>query len=300
MDKICDKVTELFIGTEPPPEDIDVVPFIYSSPLHDCFHHIFCYLAFLDLYKLERVSKKFYSLVEAFCKYKCKTLKDKVEAMFDNQMVLSSEMRIREQIEDEYKGPFLNLLVRCKQLLSLRRISATKCGIPWYRDLRYIFPEYDQKLKRDVVRLKTVCLLALGYTFPAVKPGVYTAVLRMDIMHGVWPSYGNGTSITFEWVDSEGFHKKKTLLKARDWGKLKGALRVGLGGSANRISTEWEAGNYDPDSGWFDFCLVKLPISSCCDVKVIYSDWDESWKSNIRWDYIQLKPYLHDISYINP
>lgn len=174
----------------------------------------------------------------------------------------------------------------------MRRVSVTDCQVAWLGDERYIVPEHDDDLGRDVVRLITISWLDIKQSFASVLPGAYRALIRMDIQDGSWPSGREGSNIRVNWQDSYGDHDIRINLPARKWKRLRNILVNNLrrDNTKLKLGNGWTVENYDSSNGWFDFCLECFYVGSTCDVGVEFTDFNGSWKDGIRWDYVELMP----------
>lgn len=264
-----------------------------NQQLNDPFHRVYHFLRLKDLYRLACVSRKFYNDVENYCELICKRFtSEDLDRVFNKQLILDSEVSLRNEIESSGGSFFRNYLIYL-MLFRFRRISVAKCQVAWLGDDRYIVPEHDNDLQRTVVRLITICWLDIKKSFARVLPGAYKALIRMDIQDGSWPSGREGTNIRVHWNDCHGNHEMRINLPARKWKRLRYSLVNNLrrmNDSRLELGNGWKVRNYDSTTGWFDFCLDWFYVGSTCDVRVEFSDFNGSWKDGIRWDYIELMP----------
>lgn len=113
----------------------------------------------------------------------------------------------------------------------------------------------------------------------------------MNIQDGDWPIYAdNGTTLYTQWEDMDGFHEIATEMDSERFQKLRSSLAERLKSRRDVIKLgNASVTDYVANGDWFNFSLGPFYVASTCDVKFGLKDCNGSWKSGMKWDYIELK-----------
>jgi len=194
-------------------------------------------------------------------------------------------------------------------------------GFPHRNNPSYVPVEWHEKLKRDVVRVKSVCWLQVNTTFRNLKPGQYQVSLRIQILESFqWPhAHDEHTFITAQVKenDVDTGRISKVVLNQTWWRQVAEnkspsytdadlLLHSHTMGATGRPIVEFDSCStrnntfraflrhlYVDDynlSGWFTLSLPPVTLNRPGEVWFELKDTEcPWWKSGLIFDFVEIR-----------
>lgn len=265
-------------------------PYLYDQRLYDPLQRVYSYLSVHDLATLSQVSRRLYRDILNYYESTSLrlSLKMEVNKVLNRQPLLIRDEVVRNTFE-ECQYSYRWLYLTWKRYKEIRRVLIRDIDFP-KKGNEDFFPIYfDNNLGREIVEVNNVRALHLGYTFEDVQSGNYQVSLRMEINAISWGRHEAPARIRIHWDDSEDICEIKTEIKWDRWSFLRNHLRKSKSVNSNGAFLT----NFDPNTGWFDYCIQNVEIKETSDVNFEFNDVEnDMWKSGMRWDYLELSPTI--------
>ena len=261
---------------------------ICDPRLYHPLQRIYTYLDISDLKTLSCVSRRFHSDIEHAYKTICLrlSLKENVEHLLYRPPLLRRDNEIRRLFNRvDYSYKWLYAIWRKYKRIYRKPIKDINFHLKGRESNIPIL--YDDYLGRDVVVIRQICWLHLEHVFINVVPGNYRACIRMEVNYVTWGCHANPAIFRVYWYDVDGYREKRAEVKSQLWRSVRSHLiesnTVRLDGAILL--------NYDDGTGWFDFTLEDITVSTTTDVCVEFKDTENNWwKEGMRWDYLEMVP----------
>ena len=269
-------------------EDIpeyDGYPFLPSQSM-DILEKIFAWLTPRDLAMLSLSSKTLYSQIHSFLRHKNKSNRLKqgfLNFYRDNRSLLLPKEQI---FEERWSGEENELLIYSARHRFSGMTIRQSCTESFQFDqsgavdeLRCIIRERDVELKRDVVLVQAVCWLHFNHSFDNVDPGKYVLTLRLRLGNKlIWPTKASELRVN---VNEDQYYLQE--VSGSWWKDMAGQIFIPPDNSNINVS-------YERDSDWLFIHFKKLTIKEPQSiVEFVFHDMSPHWKSNMVWDYVELK-----------
>jgi len=262
------------------------------------------FLSLKDLSRLSQTCQLFSSLVGEFLRHECcssklsaslvsfRTRNTGLLSQFEQQLMNSLDSQLAAD-GDITRQAMYKLLANMEHYnKQVDRVSVVQetVGFPHRGNRTYVAVERDDKLGREVVRVREVCWLQVGYTWEGIRPGVFQVAVRIKIGDNFrWPHRAQEmTHWTVRWP-GEGVGGEKVVMVNKEWwtmikNKQTPGREVGQG-----LRVEWEEVKGE-HTGWvrviLPVVLVETEGSISFELKDVECPW---WKADLLFDFIELK-----------